>query len=101
VTDSLGPMTLTGSRVRLEPLRRSHMPALLPALDEREIWTWLPMRVEKPAHVEDMVTSALEAEARGSALPCRCRYFIGAGHRIRRVTSGREDLRVSRGLTRS
>jgi RimJ/RimL family protein N-acetyltransferase len=59
------PVTLTGDHVRLEPAADHHVPDLLAAAQDAQIWTWLPW--ERPRS-EAELAAILEGERR-SALP--------------------------------
>lgn len=63
------PVTLTGRHVRLEPLRLEHVPALLEAGDEEDIWRWTRPRPEGLAGYETYVRRALDAQVAGDQLP--------------------------------
>jgi RimJ/RimL family protein N-acetyltransferase len=65
----LGPVTLTGQHVRLEPLRRDHLPALLEAAQEEELWTWLSYDLRARPEMERWLDEALAAERLGEELP--------------------------------
>jgi RimJ/RimL family protein N-acetyltransferase len=65
----LGPVTLSGQHVRLEPLRREHVPALLQTAQDEEIWTWLSYDLRTRAEMERWLDEALGAEERGEELP--------------------------------
>jgi RimJ/RimL family protein N-acetyltransferase len=64
-------VTLTGQRVRLEPLRLEHAPALCEALREApNLWQYI--YVQQPRSVEQMeqwVAQALQDQAQGTSLP--------------------------------
>jgi RimJ/RimL family protein N-acetyltransferase len=66
---ALGPITLTGSRIRLEPMRAAHAPALLEAGRAPEIWNWMPARPVTPQAMEEWLNRALEAESQGREYP--------------------------------
>jgi len=61
----LGPVTLEGRYIRLEPLRPQHAKALLLAAQTPEIWTWLPATAMTPEAMDQFIASALAAEAEG------------------------------------
>lgn len=61
----LGPVTLEGRYIRLEPLRPQDAEALLLAAQTPEIWTWLPATVMTPEAMDQFIASALAAEAEG------------------------------------
>jgi N-acetyltransferase len=62
----LGPVTLEGRWVRLEPLATTHAGDLLEAAAAAEIWRWLPERVETPEQMERWIADALRAQDAGS-----------------------------------
>src|SRR5438105_7643165 len=65
----LGPISLTGSHIRLEPMRLVHAAALLEAGRSPEIWEWMPAR---PLAVDTMnrwLETAIQAEAEGREYP--------------------------------
>ncbi len=62
---SLGPITLTGKHIRLEPMRPAHAPALLEAGRAPEIWEWMPTRPLDPAALEGWVEKAMQGESIG------------------------------------
>lgn len=65
ITD-LGPVTLEGSLVRLEPLRHEHAAALLAPASNPELWRWFPVDLSSAAELERWVATAVEAEAAGA-----------------------------------
>ncbi|MQP77722.1 GNAT family N-acetyltransferase [Stenotrophomonas sp. MYb238] len=60
---------LRGAHVALEPLRLEHVPALRGALGEGELSRLWYANVPAPDAVERYVAAALDAQARGDALP--------------------------------
>ena len=65
----LGPVTLTGKHIRLEPMRPAHALALLEAGRAAEIWEWMPSRPLDPAVMEGWLQTAMQAEATGREYP--------------------------------
>jgi RimJ/RimL family protein N-acetyltransferase len=64
------PVTLTGNVVELRPLAPSDAASLLTALDDEEIWRYLPGH--KPtdlSEVDAMIAKTLTARERGEELP--------------------------------
>jgi N-acetyltransferase len=60
----VGPVTLEGRLVRLEPLSLEHVPGLAEVGLEPEIWRWMPAPVTSVAEMRSLVEAALtEAEA--------------------------------------
>jgi len=66
---ALGPVTLTGAHVRLEPMRPVHAQALLEAGRSPEIWAWMPARPLTPPAMETWIAKAAQAEAQGREYP--------------------------------
>lgn len=65
----LGPITLTGAHLRLEPMRLLHAQALLEAGRDDAIWTWMPAKPVTPEKMERWVERAMEAESQGREYP--------------------------------
>jgi N-acetyltransferase len=65
----LGPITLTGVHIRLEPMRRSHARALLEAGREEAIWSWMPARPVTLEQMDRLLEKAMEAESQGREYP--------------------------------
>jgi len=63
------PVVLEGRRVRLEPMRMEHLPALAEVAFEPEVWRWMPMRMESEADLRKWIEQALEQQAMGKAVP--------------------------------
>ncbi|MGE3985720.1 MAG: GNAT family N-acetyltransferase [Dehalococcoidia bacterium] len=64
------PVTLTGQFVELRPLALADAAALFAALDDEDVWTYLPSH--KPAavaEVEASIAAALRAQEQGVELP--------------------------------
>jgi len=68
---------LRGAHVALEPLRIEHMPALRQALGEGELSRLWYANVPAPEAVDRYVAAALDAQARGEALPFAVRDAAG------------------------
>jgi N-acetyltransferase len=62
------PITLTGSTVRLEPLRESHHEGLCEVGLDADLWKVIPYRVTTPAEMADYIGKARAAEEAGSVL---------------------------------
>jgi RimJ/RimL family protein N-acetyltransferase len=60
---------LEGRQVRLEPLRREHLPALDRIAFDSRIWRYMLTRVETPQDLEAWLEAALKAAASGTQLP--------------------------------
>ena len=74
--DSAGPaenksvlFSLVGRYVGLEPLGLEHLPALTAAGADPEIWRWYSVNGATPETMRAFVADALEARARGTAVP--------------------------------
>jgi RimJ/RimL family protein N-acetyltransferase len=65
----LGPITLTGTHIRLEPMRAAHVPALLEAGRAAEIWEWMPSRPVSPMTMDGWLKKAMLAESQGREYP--------------------------------
>jgi N-acetyltransferase len=65
----LGPITLTGKHVRLEPMRPAHAAALLDAGRDPEIWEWMPNRPLTPETIDRWLEKAMSAELQGREYP--------------------------------
>lgn len=68
---------LRGAHVALEPLRIEHVPALRQALGDGELSRLWYANVPAPEAVERYVAAALDAQARGEALPFAVRDAAG------------------------
>ncbi|MDP1724194.1 MAG: GNAT family protein [Alphaproteobacteria bacterium] len=62
-------VTLSGSVVRLEPLKIDHVEALSHVGLESELWRWIPSPVATIDHMRDYVLKALDEQLQGFALP--------------------------------
>jgi RimJ/RimL family protein N-acetyltransferase len=65
------PVTLQGQRVRLEPLRLEHAPALYGAISEQiDLWRYMPSRQpSSAAEMEQLVVKTLQQQQQGIYLP--------------------------------
>lgn len=66
---ALQPVVLEGTIVRLEPLARQHVDGLCAVGLAPELWQWTTTMLRNRADMEQYVTSALELQAAGTALP--------------------------------
>ena len=66
---SLGPITLTGKHIRLEPLRPVHAGALLEAGCSSEIWEWMPTGPPTAEGMDGWLQKATQAETQGREYP--------------------------------
>lgn len=65
----LGPVTLTGKHIRLEPLSRGHAARLLTVAQAPEIWTWMSALPVTPESMDAWIGEALGAQERGVEYP--------------------------------
>jgi RimJ/RimL family protein N-acetyltransferase len=65
----VGPITLRGHNVRLEPLTLEHVTALCAVGLEPELWRWIPKPVTNAAEMREYVEIALGEQRRGVAVP--------------------------------
>jgi RimJ/RimL family protein N-acetyltransferase len=63
------PVTLAGSRVRVEPLERSHLPGLVAAGADPATWTWIHAPLTDEASMRAWVEDALRARDTGAEVP--------------------------------
>jgi N-acetyltransferase len=66
---ALGPITLRGTHIRLEPMRPEHAAALLEAGRAPEIWEWMPARPVTPQAMDAWLARASRAEEQGREYP--------------------------------
>lgn len=66
---SLGPTTLEGQLIRLEPLRPHHADGLQAAGRSPEIWTWLSSSIATREDANRFIATAAAGEATGRELP--------------------------------
>lgn len=64
----MGPCTLVGRAVRLEPLELSHSGTLLRAALESD-WSWMPKDLRTMGSIEEWISEALEAQSHGAEYP--------------------------------
>jgi RimJ/RimL family protein N-acetyltransferase len=65
----VAPVTLEGTRVRLEPLSMDHFPALARIAFDRQVWKWMNDPMETEEHLRNYISSALSAASSGTAMP--------------------------------
>jgi len=63
------PVVLEGTRVRLEPLRMDHLPAIAEVAFSSGVWRWMPIHLDSQADLRVWIEQALEQAATGKALP--------------------------------
>jgi len=61
---ALGPCVLNGKHVHLDPLQPSDSDAILEAARESD-WTWMPRDLDTRQSVDEWISEALRAQARG------------------------------------
>jgi hypothetical protein len=66
------PVTLCGEVVRLDPLRREHIPALWRIGQHESLWRWMPMTMLSLADMESTMEWVLSWPAAHQATPCGC-----------------------------
>jgi RimJ/RimL family protein N-acetyltransferase len=66
---ALGPITLSGNHIRLEPMRPSHARALLEAGRDEAVWTWMPVRPVTAETMDRWLEKAMRAESEGREYP--------------------------------
>ena len=64
---NLGPVTLEGRWVRLEPMRDQHFDGLLEAAQSSDIWHWMSRDLSDPANLAHWIDQALSSETAGEA----------------------------------
>src|SRR5262245_7657504 len=67
--DFFAQVSITGTRVALEPLSMRHVDELAAAGADEAIWRWLPTAHHQPGSMRSFVESALVAQERRAALP--------------------------------
>jgi RimJ/RimL family protein N-acetyltransferase len=65
---TLGPTTLSGHGIRLEPLTRDHQDALTAAVSDGRLWELWFTSAPEPDHVGDYIAQALAGQAAGTML---------------------------------
>jgi N-acetyltransferase len=66
---NIGPVTLEGHAVRLEPLAHAHHSGLCEVGLESELWKWIPFSVSTRAEMAAYIEKALDEQARGASVP--------------------------------
>lgn len=66
---TIGPVTLEGKHVRLEPLTMDHLAALWEIAKDHELWRWTAADIRSPEDLRGYMESALRDHAEGRALP--------------------------------
>ena len=67
--ETLTPVTLEGTHVRLEPLDQSHLDGIMRAGEDNAVWTWLPYRPTTRAEYQAWLDRAFAEQAAGRELP--------------------------------
>jgi RimJ/RimL family protein N-acetyltransferase len=84
----VGPVTLEGRFVRLEPLSLDHVPGLAEVGLDPEIWRWMPAPVTSVSEMRSLIEAALaEAEA-GRQVPFGSTRFLNIEPEHRRLEIG-------------
>jgi RimJ/RimL family protein N-acetyltransferase len=71
------PVTLTGAHATLEPLARSHLPAVAVAAADGELWRLWYTSVPAPQNTETWFDAALDMRERLGAMPFAVRDNAG------------------------
>ena len=97
--EPLESVTLTGERVRLEPLGPEHVEGLQEAVADGEIWR-IPFapHVPAPAAMEEAVRGHLDSAARGLSVPWAVVDRRGEQERVVGLTTYMNIARTDRGL---
>jgi N-acetyltransferase len=66
---TIGPITLEGQHVRLEPLTMAHHKALWEIAKDTELWRWTATDVRAPEDLRGYMETALREQAEGRSLP--------------------------------
>ncbi|MFT4048076.1 MAG: GNAT family protein [Solimonas sp.] len=79
----LSPVTLASQHVRLEPLRREHLDALIAAGADPAIWAWFPQDFASDEAMRCFVDQALAWQQAGTAqvfvqVDARCGQVVGS-----------------------
>ncbi len=96
---ALGPVSLEGVHVRLEPLRPHHAPALAAAAESAAIWPWLSADLRDAAQLARFIADAQAAESAGAeyafavveratGLACGSTRYLDVQHAHRAVEIG-------------
>ncbi|MGH9727309.1 MAG: GNAT family N-acetyltransferase [Candidatus Acidiferrales bacterium] len=65
----IGPVTLDGKHVQLEPLLNAHRAALTEIGLDEGLWRWIPVPVRTPEEMNAYIDVALAEQMRGVSLP--------------------------------
>ena len=65
----IGPVTLAGRHVRLEPLALAHLDALCAVSLDPDIWRWMPAPVTNRDELRAYLEEALRGQQAGAMLP--------------------------------
>ena len=84
MTSWLGPLTLSGQHVGLEPLAPEHHDGLVAAASDGELWKLWYTAIPSPATMRAEIARRLDLQARGTMLPFTTR---DAGGRIAGMTT--------------
>ena len=95
-TTAIGPVTLTGRYVRLEPLGWEHLPGLIESGLDPELYRWTVDRLDTPEAMRQSVASALEQAVAGREVP-----FATVEVATGRVVGTTRFLNIDRGHRRA
>ena len=87
---TLGPISLEGTHIRLDPLTRDHLDALVAAAQPEEISTYLPIDLKAPGAMERRIDEFITRQAEGVEFP-----FVVLDRRDGRVIGSTSYLDVS------
>jgi len=65
----VGPVTLEGRHVRLEPLSQAQQADLAVVGLDEDLWRWIPTPVHTPEEMSGYIATALDEQKRGVSLP--------------------------------
>jgi RimJ/RimL family protein N-acetyltransferase len=65
----LGPVSLAGSHIRLDPLTHDHADALIAAAQHDAISTYLPLNLKAPGALEGRIEESLARQTQGIEFP--------------------------------
>lgn len=65
----VAPVTLEGNLVRLEPLAMDHLPALIEAAKDPQIWQWWTDRMETEDDMRKYIQSGIDGASAGTVMP--------------------------------
>ena len=84
------PVTLSGKRVRLEPMAPEHLPGLTIAGAHEELWRWTMAKADTAESMKEYVDAAFADAAAGVALPL-VTFDVGSNRLIGSTRFGNID----------